>query len=318
VLAATRYDLLDPYEQIMCDTCERSGDWTGLDGFYPVRIGGMWRTYYRTWCVDGESIMPEAYTVESMSRLAKDDPWTYATQYVNNPHNVSTQEFGSYDLKTCDVDYDDLRNEWIIRTEDGDEISLSDCDVVGGIDPAASEKRVSRHTSRSAVAIVARDINDRIYIVDARCDYVDVIKMMDWLFTLKKRYSRSMRLFKLEIGGPFKLLVSLLHREEQLRGVDLDFVAVPAMGDKLPTIRLVWEPFLKRQAVYVARGATLDLVRREFNVFPSQMLDLMDAIKLAIAGTHSIVDEDGNKYDDDDDDVVANAFQKRHVGVTGY
>jgi len=59
-------------------------------------------------------------------------------------------------------------------------------------------------------------------------------------------------------------------------------------------------------------------VRREFNVFPSQMLDLMDAIKLAIAGTHSIVDEDGNKYDDDDDDVVANAFQKRHVGVTGY
>jgi hypothetical protein len=47
------------------------------------------------------------------------------------------------------------------------------------------------------------------------------------------------------------------------------------------------------------------------------MLDLMDAIKLAIAGTHSIVDEDGNRYDEDDVDV-GDAWSRRVVGVTGF
>jgi hypothetical protein len=318
VLAATRYDLLDPYEAIMLDACERGGDWTGLDGFYPVAAEGLWHVYYRTWCVDGESIMPEAYTVASMARLARDDPWTYATQYVNNPHNVSTQEFGSYELRECELEYDEARNDFVIKVDEGEDVYLRDCDVVAGIDPAASEKRVSRHTSRSAVAIVARDVRDRIFVIDARCDYVDSVKMMDWLFTLRRRYERYMRVMRLEVGGPFKLLVSLLHREEQIRGIDLNFVAIAPMGDKLPTIRLVWEPFLKRNAVFVCKGSVAALVRREFNVFPSQMLDLMDAIKLAIAGTHSIVDEDGVRYGDEDDEREMSAWSRRHAGVTGY
>jgi hypothetical protein len=316
VLAATRYDIEDPYEPIMLDTAERSGDWSGLDGYYPVRAGGTWSTYYRTWHVDGESIFPDAYTAEAMAKLAREDSWTYITQYVNNPHNVATQEFGAYSLRGCELEYDDTTREWCVRRDDGVEVPLALCDVVSGIDPAASEKRVSRKTSRSAVVVVARDCRDAIYIVDVKSDYVDTVRLMDWLFAVRKRFAAYLRVMRLEAQGPFKLLVSLLQREEQLRGSDLNFRPVPSMGDKLATIRLVWEPYLKRNAVFVVKGAVMDAVAREFNVFPSQSLDVMDAVKLAISGTHSVAEDDLSA--EDEEERAVGAFAARHTGATGY
>ena len=317
VLAATRYDIDDPYEDIMLDAAVRSGDWSGLDGWYPARVGGTWSVYYRTWSVDGESIFPDAYTVDSMMKLAREDNWTYVTQYVNNPHSVATQEFGAYTLRHCDLEYDDKLREWVLRRDDGIEVPLAVCDVMAGCDPAASEKRTSRKTSRSAIAVVARDARDCIYIVDGRCDYVDTVAMFDWLFSLRKRYSDVLRTILLECAGPFKLLVSLLQREEHMRESDLGFRAVPSMGDKLATIRMVWEPYLKRGAVFVVRGEVEKLVGREFNVFPSQMLDMMDACKLAIAGTRSVADDDA-RDDDDDARGARGTFAKRRVGAAGY
>jgi hypothetical protein len=316
VLAATRYDIEDPYEDIMLDARVREGDWTGLDGFYPRVENGTWNVYYRTWNVDGESIFPDAYTVESMMKLAKEDPWTYITQYVNNPHNVATQEFGAYSLRRCWLEYDDEQREWYIKRDDQRRVPLSLCDVVAGADPAASDKRVSRKTSRSAIAVIARCPDDCVYIIDARCDYVDTVKMMDWFFALRRRFSRDWRVMKFEAAGPFKLMVSLLRREEQLRQTDLNFLPIPSLGEKLSTIRLIWEPFLKRGSVFVC-DSVWNLVSREFNVFPSQMLDLMDAVKIAISATHSVAEDDDGHYDDDDD-AVQSAFAKRHVASTGY
>jgi len=100
-----------------------------------------------------------------------------------------------------------------------------------------------------------------------------------------------------------------------LRQSDLNFMPVPSMGDKLATIRLVWEPYLKRDCVFVERGL-MPLVAAEFNVFPSQMLDFMDAAKLAIAGTHSVAEDE--TYDYDDDDVPKSTFDRRRVGSAGY
>jgi len=56
---------------------------------------------------------------------------------------------------------------------------------------------------------------------------------------------------------------------------------------------------------------------REFNVFPSQMLDLMDAVKIAISGTHSVAEDDSGHYDDDEDGEKSD-FSRRHVASTGY
>jgi len=321
VLAATRYDLEDPYEDIMLDARSREGDWSGLDGYYPQKADGEWNVYYRSALVDGQSIMPSAYTAQMLQKLAKTDHWTYVTQYINNPHAVDSQEFGSYDLRRCFMEYDDIKQEYFIRRDDTLLVQLSTCDVVGGCDPAASEKRVSHQTSRSAVAIVARDAQDNIYIIDGRRDYVDPVTMMDWLFQLKRRFQREMRIFRLEAQGAFKLLVSVIRREEQLRQTDLNLLPIPSMGDKLATIRLIWEPYLKRRAIFVCDNM-FDIVASEFNVFPSQMLDMMDAVKIAIAGTHSVArDADDEYYDDEDDDFdgrTTSAFSQRHKSAAGY
>lgn len=318
-LAATRYSIDDPYEPVMADAITHDGDWSELENFYPKPSrNGRWKVYYRSALVDGESIFPESYSLEFLQRLAKDDPWTYITQYVNNPHSVGTLDFSSYNLRAAVVDFE---AEYPVvefqRNGQLESYRLEECDVVAGIDPAASEKRVSTKTSKSAVAVVARTPKDDIVILDCRRDYVKTSKLFDWMFAINRKYNGLVRQFRLESQGPFKLLDSVLKDEMKRRGDFFYVVSVPAMGDKVATIKMTMEPFLKRDCMFVV-DESIDLVRQEFDIFPSSMMDLLDAIKIAIAGTRLPAGAWKYMDGDEDDEELTSRFSDRTVGSIGY
>jgi hypothetical protein len=317
-LAATRYSIDDPYERIMGDALTHDGDWSELAVYYPQPSrAGRWRVYYRSALADGESIFPESYSVDFLIRLAKDDHWTYVTQYLNNPHSVGTLDFAAYGLRPARLEFGD-KSETLVLQRNGitERIALDSCDIVMGVDPAASEKRMSSRTSRSAVCVVARTPRDDIVIMDVRCDFVKPSQLFGWIFSLTGKYRQRIRQVRLESQGPFKLLADVLRDEMKRRGEHFYLLPVPAMGDKVPTIKMTMEPFLKRDSIYVIDEA-MSLVRLEFDIFPSSRLDLLDAVKIAIAGTHLPA---GAWHDDDDidEDDTLTGFRGRHTGAVGY
>lgn len=317
-LAATRYSIDDPYERIMSDARTHDGDWHALETYYPrPNERGRWRVYYRSAICDEQSIFPESYSVEFLQRLAKDDHWTYVTQYLNNPHSTGTLDFASYDLRRAMVLFEDDDIKIRYRTAQGADLeySIDECDVVLGADPAASEKRVSARTSRSATCVVARTPHDDVVIVSANRDYVKPTRFHDWLFKENIKWRRKVRQFRVEGQGPFKIIKDVLEEEQKRRGDYFYLVMVPAMGDKVMTIRTILEPFLKRDALYVVDEA-MPLVRLEYDIFPSSALDLLDALKIAVAGTR--LPDGAWARDDDDEDEPRSGWGTRRVGVTGY
>lgn len=318
-LAATRYSVDDPYESVMCDARTHDGDWQEIENHYPeAGPKGAWRVYYRSALVDGESIFPESYTVESLAELARKDHWAYVTQYVNNPHNAGTLDFSAYSLRECDLDWDREGGPALVLMRNGVEVErkLWECDLVLGVDPSASAKRVSVKTSRSAMALIARTPCDELVVVEAKRDYVKPSMLFNWLFNVHSKYRGKVRQFRVETQGPFKMLEDMIRDEMKRRGEWFYLVPVPAMGDKVPTIKLALEPFLKRDCVYVTQEA-LPSVKQEFDIFPSSMLDLLDAIKIGVAGTR-LPDGAWARQDEDEDDDNRSEFAKRRVGVTGY
>lgn len=314
-LAATRYSVDDPYERIMGDALTHDGDWTELEAYYPAPAkAGRWRTYYRSALADGESIFPESYSVEFLKRLARDDHWTYVTQYVNNPHSTGTLDFAAYELRRATLLFKDGEGCVTLHRNGGVKVwPLSECDIVMGIDPAASEKRNSAKTSRSALAVVARTPDDEMVVLDTRRDYVKPSKLFDWVFGLNRKYVGRLRQVRIEAQGPFKMLGDVLRDEMKRRGDHFYLVPVPAMGDKVPTIKMGLEPFLKRDALYVI-DESMAMVRLEFDIFPSSALDLLDALKIAIAGTHMAQ----SAWANEDEDDVKVGFGGRAVGAVGY
>jgi len=317
-LAATRYSIDDPYEPIMADAVEHDGDWTELEAFYPpAEVNGRWRVYYRSALADGESIFPESYSVDFLKRLSKDDPWTYITQYVNNPHSVGTLDFASYSLRSAKMDFSSDKPCIILeRAGRRETFLLDECDIVMGVDPAASEKRKSTKTSRSAGAVIARTPRDDIVILDVFCDFIKSSKLFDWLFRLNSKYAGRFRQVRLESQGAFKLLSDLLKDEMKRRGEHFYLLPVPAMGDKISTIKMMFEPFLKRDSMFVVEES-MALIKLEFDIFPSSRADLLDAVKIGIAGTH--LPSGAWKYnDDDEDDEEMVGFGRRAVSTVGY
>jgi hypothetical protein len=172
VVPATRYGMDDPYEPMMLDCKEHFGHWDNIAQHYPELSNGEWSIYYRQAIEEGQSIFPDAYTVESLARLAEADSWTYQTQYMNNPINSSSVEFAGYTVPQFQLNHDSDKGWTIIINNQQEEIPLASCDIVMAIDPAGSEKYVSIRTSRSCVVLLARDTKDRKFLLRVQAGFV--------------------------------------------------------------------------------------------------------------------------------------------------
>lgn len=283
ILSATRYALDDPYEDIMKDAFVHAGYWGDAEKEYLLKGDGEWVVYYRRALEDGMSIFPEAYTPESLDKIAARDPWTYQTQYLNDPRSTGMLEFVSMKPKVCTLDYDPVKGEFMIERPYGKQpIPLGACDLVFACDPAASEKRMSQRTSQTAIVVLATDWEDNAYFLEASKGYWAPSAYIDKLFQLRERYKGGQRATFVEMQAGFKVLGDIIREEEKRRGIFLNVRAVNALVHKEDTIRSIWEPLLKLGKVYVNSEACVPL-EAEVALFPSVVAkDLLDAGKIAL------------------------------------
>jgi len=249
---------------------------------YPLRDDGEWKVYYRQARELDDSIFPEQYSVEWLSKLSTDKPDTYRLHYENNPVSLDAVEFAAYKPGGFDLIYDDSHG-WRIKLNNLDEtISLVLCDLVMAIDPAGSEKMATIKTSRSTVVLLARDWKNRHYILQVRAGYVKTTDWFEWAFQLKKQFQELVRGTFVEQQAGFKSLTSVIRDEEARRKEWLNYQPVNALGDKVVTIRNIIQPLLQSGLLFI-NNECKTMVDEELKVFPaSQKRDILDALKIAI------------------------------------
>lgn len=320
-LGATRYAINDPYEEIMASTktvC--SSNWIGSQKYAP-NPSHEWRTYYRT-PIEGDVLtFPEKLTKLDLARIAQDDLWTYALQYVNNVHGGILNELSDYEIREFVLEW--IHDEVYLIPYAGKRINLKTCDVVLAVDPGASKKKVSNKTSRSAVGVVARDEEDRDFILDIIEGYLSTSQLFDALFSLHKKWRKYIRASYFEMQGPFKVLEDPLREEKLRRNYFLSILPQTKSTDKVIAIRSTIQPKLKKGQLYVTAKDKLK-VQNELYSFPSGTKDVLDMLELGcrklLIPEKFLTDPDDDE-DDDLDDETSSYHHKHAVGAnstTGY
>jgi hypothetical protein len=315
----TRYSIDDPWESVMRHAKSHFGDWSAVEKHYDIDEDGAWDVYYRT-CLDGDvSIFPSKYTKETLEALAKEDFWTYITQFVNNPHAVEKIEFSGFDVGHAQLGRG--AEGQLVVMFDGEEHDLRDADFVLASDPASSDKRVSARTSRSSVVASARfsvrvpGLKRRrrvVVFVDIKAGYMSPAAYFDTLFSVHRRFAEYVRSSYMETAGPFKFLLRFLREEEARRKTYINVQGVQPLGDKLATIRSAFEPLLRDGDLYVVDEVREELMR-ELSVFPSMSMDVLDAGKIAISKhvEPEVGDDVAEDEDDEEREEVEYAFARR-------
>jgi hypothetical protein len=291
-LAATRYAMDDPYDEVMQRSSIHAGYWAELEHDYPIDPDGEWNTYYRMAIEQDTSIFPEQFSVADLQRLATGNPeerWTYQTQYMNNPRSVDSLEFINYKPYPCTLAYD-KDNGWFVTFMDETsriiEKPLSSMDLVLSLDPAGSEKYATMKTSRSAMMLTAHDSTNRVFHLRLRVDFCSPSTYFNWLFEEKNRFKELIRVTVVESQGGFKILGDLIHQEEFRRGQWLNLICAPALGDKVVSVRSIYQPICQAGKLFVEESI-YDKFMEEFQVFPaSSRMDILDAGKIGIKYTY--------------------------------
>lgn len=275
---------------------------------------GKWIVYYRKAIENGEAIYPEEWPKERLLELAEKDPWTWMTQYQNEPEGAGGSEFFESKLSTFEMEWEEERNLWFIIKPDGKEIYLGDCDVICVLDPAGTEKYVSAKTSRSALGVVVQDSDGCFYLAWLRADYVSVSTMFGWMFEAGERYKDYRRATFLESNGPFKVLVDPLRKEERERKKLLNLRPFTAAGDKDARIRNNLEPLLRAGKLHVLESDR-EKVMEEIRGFPnSRKKDILDMLASGVKNSiKPFPEEERVRREKEEDD-----FNQRRVGAAGY
>lgn len=324
MVVGTRYAVDDPYERLMHHAVEHVGFWDEMEVEYPRDEKGDWIVYYRPAKQRDDlgeySINPSAFSLEQLAVLAEDDPWVYQSQYANNPIAAGASDFAQYEVKECSLEWNDAQETYEVVSKDGLDYlvdDLRDCDVVIAGDPSAGGTSQGFRSSRASMIVLARNSRDRYFVLDLEAGFVQPTKFFDWLFQYKAKYGHRIRATYVETQAGFRSFVSIIRKEEQLRGKYLNFLGIPALGDKEGTIRNILQPLLDKGKLYIRKELRGKLME-ELRVFPSRRMDILDALKIAVYKSIRPKAEDiGN--DDDDERDSRKLLRRRQVSrVTGY
>jgi hypothetical protein len=285
-----------------------------LPGFEP-NPKGNWEIYYRSIIEDGVITCPRAYTPETLAQMQRDSPWTYDTQ-IRNDTSVAGKEFSLYNVKDCDVIWDEKQG-WLLEYWPEGESEpvlekLSNMFVIQALDPAGSKKYVDARTSKSACVVVARSCHNDFFVIEAKDGYVEITKAIEWMFGHEERYEKYLRRTVMETQGAFKMLGPLVRTEEHNRGRFLALREVSATGDKEARIRTALQPLLDAGRLFVKKGL-LNVVE-QIKRFPCKQMDIVDALTMAINGSSRPIDEDAEW----DHAMATQSRQYDKNPVTGY
>lgn len=291
--AGTRYSSEDPHEYIMSNMKALQGYTEILNEVehYALTDDGEWTVYYRL--ADeggGESIFPERIPLKVLNKIATDDWWTYIMQYQNKAWNTGLSEFADFTIQECWLEWSEKSSYFILHYEIGPKWAkrevawpLDVCDVTMPVDPAASEKKRSAQTSRTAILVLAVTPDGARCLIDGKVDFMSTTAMFDEMFRLKKKYY-TIRATLLELQGPFKALESVLVKEQNTRHEWLNLRPVTAVVDKDVRIRSNLHPVFMNNLVY-ATSSIYPKIKEEIIVFPDgKKKDALDAFAIGERG----------------------------------
>jgi hypothetical protein len=152
--------------------------WSNIDVLsYIEEVHPEYFIYYRQAIEGNKPIFPEAYTMDWMLRKQQADPYTFATQWMNNPSDQKLAE-----LKTAWLQYyKRLPNG--VELESGEFVSFGNMNIYAAVDMSHSTALTAaqKMTSRNAIIIGGIDAKGRRYLLDEwakRSDPLALVKEM--------------------------------------------------------------------------------------------------------------------------------------------
>lgn len=128
--------------------------WSVIDMFHYIRNKHPeYRIYYRQAIENGVPIFPECYSLEWLLRKQASDPYTFATQFMNNPTDPQTTEFKPEHRQEYTKVTDGL------KLPDGTIIPFGKLNIYAGVDPRHSiaTTPAEKMTSKNAIVIAGVD-----------------------------------------------------------------------------------------------------------------------------------------------------------------
>lgn len=318
---ATRYGVNDSHAFIFKDPGKLYGFWDHLD--LDEKDNGEWHIYNRTVIENGELIFPESFTQEKLEKMKEEDPWTYFTQYQNDPYKSGLNELNEYKVKECELVWE---NTWKVLYYFSGQlytVLLNECDVVIATDPGATVGRKTSKTSKSATILYARDWRNNRFILRLKSGYVQPSAVFNWNYNLIRQFHTSHRRTLLETQGAFKLLESVWMDywrqkvdeavKENETHYPLKLQGKPKTGDKKAMIRNTLEPILKDGLLF-AEKTTKSKIDKAIMSFPFGALDILDAVCLAERGSIRPKTEKQKKAMKRQE----SRFKNRHANAAGY
>lgn len=296
-VAATRYSLDDPYEDIFTELKSQHGYWDEIP--YEVnQESGIWDVYYRMAIERDEYVFPEKVGKEELDRIREKDPWKYYTQYLNNPHSAQVSDFQDYNVHKCELDFTNEKGYTILvnRGNTTEEIPLANCEVNIGLDPAASETKVSNRVSRSAIVVKARDHKDRHFYIDGAVGYMAPTVMYDNIFRLYKKYRAYVKSTNIEAHGAFKIVWNSIRELQVERQTFIGMRRIAPLPNKDAKLRDFLQPLLEFNLVY-ACPPVFSFIEAEIKAFPGGILkDTLDAMEIAERDSVRPMDAEEQNY----------------------
>lgn len=161
------------------------------------------------------------------------------------------------------------------------EVDLKLCDVVAFADPSGSKTEVKKVQARSAIAVLAGDAYDRVYVLEAWCARTSTDAFVAKMFEINERWHP--RVFGVEANAMQSLFVDMLRRETRLRSARVPFVDVrqPTRVEKPFRNRSALQGIVNEGRLLMLKGAQIE-ARNELETHPMcPQFDIVDSIASA-------------------------------------
>jgi len=152
--------------------------WSNIDVLsYIEEIHPEYFIYYRQAIEGNKPIFPEAYTMDWLLRKQNADPYTFATQWMNNPSDQRLAE-----LKTAWLQYYKRLPDGV-ELVSGEFVPFGHMNIYAAVDLSHSTSMTAaqKMTSRNAIVVGGIDHRGRRYLLEdwaMRCDPLTVVKEM--------------------------------------------------------------------------------------------------------------------------------------------
>ena len=237
---------------------------------------GHWTIYYRSGIENGHSIFPEMFPDKKYEDMEKDPDkkWFLQTQMYNLPTKSGLAQFANMPERIATISYNEYIHDYEIHIEGDPNFdepeetwSLRECDVVGAIDPASTEKGHKSTHSRTAIELWAKTPSGMFVLIWARVGYFNILKIFDYLFEAGSAYDYAARYIVVETNAFQKVLKPLLDRETILRDQYIYFKPLSVYQDKDVRIRNTIGLYLQKRkiAIVLAYGKEF---REERKIYP--------------------------------------------------